>query len=193
MSNALITERVEKALVIRFNRPEIRNPLSVGVLDEIKAALTSLGGNTERIVFTGTDNIFASGANLNEIAAVDSASAREFAERGQRLMGQIADLPQTTIAAINGPCYGGALDLVLACDTRIAAPGATFCHPGAGLGIITGWGGTQRLPRLIGRANALEMFFTASPISARRAEGIGLINALADDPLAAALEGNADD
>jgi enoyl-CoA hydratase len=190
MSNALITERVEKALVIRFNRPENRNPLSVGVLDEIEAALTSLGGNTERIVFTGTDNIFASGANLNEIAAVDSASAREFAERGQRLMGQIEGLPQTTIAAINGPCYGGALDLALACDVRIASPNASFCHPGAGLGIITGWGGTQRLPRLIGRANALEMLFTASPVSAERALKMGLIHAIESDVVGAALRGN---
>src|SRR5690606_29730437 len=135
-----------------------------------------------------TDNIFASGANLREIAVVDSATARGFAERGQRLMGMIADLPQTNIAAINGPCFGGALDLALACDIRIASPNATFCHPGAGLGIITGWGGTQRLPRLVGRANALEMFFTASPIDSARALQIGLVHAFADEPVAAAME-----
>lgn len=193
MSNPLITERVEGALVILFNRPEIRNPLSVGVLDEIEATLNSARAGTERVVFTGTDNIFASGANLNEIAAIDASTAPEFAERGQRLMSLIADLPQITIAAVNGPCYGGALDLALACDLRIASPDSSFSHPGAGLGIMTGWGGTQRLPRLVGRANALEMFFTALPINAFRARQIGLVDALADDPLAAALDNIAND
>ncbi|HSI88746.1 MAG TPA: enoyl-CoA hydratase-related protein, partial [Pyrinomonadaceae bacterium] len=86
MSNPLITERVEGALVFRFNRPEIRNPLSVGVLDEIEATLNSARAGTERVVFTGTDNIFASGANLNEIAAIDASRAPEFTKRGQRLM-----------------------------------------------------------------------------------------------------------
>ena len=190
MSNTLITEHVEDALVIRFNRPEIRNPLSVGVLDEIEHVLNSAVADAKRIIFTGTDDIFASGANLREIAAIDSTTAREFAERGQRLMAMIADLPQTRIAAVNGPCYGGALDLALACDMRIASPNAAFCHPGAGLGIITGWGGTQRLPRLIGRANALEMFFTASPVQAERALEIGLIDRIENEVLQSALAVN---
>jgi enoyl-CoA hydratase/carnithine racemase len=103
-------------------------------------------------------------------------------------MSSIANLPQTTVAAINGFCFGGALDLALACDKRIASPDAKFCHPGAGLGIITGWSGTQRLPRLIGTANANEMFFTASPIDAERAIEIGLIDEITDDVFARALE-----
>jgi enoyl-CoA hydratase len=114
-------------------------------------------------------------------------NAAEFARRGQDLMAKIAILPQTTIAAINGFCFGGALDLALACDTRISSPVATFAHPGAGLGIMTGWGGTQRLPRLIGQANALELFFTASPIDAARALSLGLIDKIVDDPLSHVL------
>jgi Enoyl-CoA hydratase/carnithine racemase len=85
-------------------------------------------------------------------------------------------MPQETRALINGACYGGALDLALACDRRIASSSATFCHPGVGLGIMTGWGGTQRLPRLVGEANAFELLFTATPISAETAFRIGLID-----------------
>ncbi len=102
-------------------------------------------------------------------------------------MSRIAALPQITVAAINGYCFGGALDFALACKRRIASPNATFSHPGVGLGIITGWGGTQRLPRLIGEASALEMFFTAAPIMADHAFKFGLVDGIADDPLHRAL------
>jgi enoyl-CoA hydratase/carnithine racemase len=102
-------------------------------------------------------------------------------------MMQISQLPLTTVAAINGFCFGGALDLALACGQRIASPDAVFSHPGADLGIITGWGGTQRLPRLIGHARALEMFFTAQRVDAREALSIGLVDAVSEDPVASAL------
>jgi enoyl-CoA hydratase len=186
MSNAILTEQHERSLLIRFSRPEIRNPLSVEVLGLIDEVLANLETRDEiaRLVFTGTDNIFASGANLNEIAEVNGGNAMEFAERGQALMNRIAALPQETVAAVNGFCYGGALDLALACRRRIASPGATFCHPGAGLGIMTGWGGTQRLPRLVGEAAALEMFLTGEPVNADGALRIGLIEKISDDPAA---------
>jgi enoyl-CoA hydratase/carnithine racemase len=102
-------------------------------------------------------------------------------------MGKIAAAKVLTIAGVNGFCYGGALDLTLACDRRIATPNAVFAHPGAGLGIITGWGGTQRLPRLIGESNALEMFFTAGRIDAARALTIGLVEAIEPDVFNAAF------
>lgn len=183
-------EIVGDALVVRFARPEIRSPLSLAVLDELDAIVERCATDAEihRVIFTGTDDVFASGADLREIAAVTAGDAGDFAKRGQQLMSAIADLPKTTIAAINGYCFGGALDLALACDRRIASPNARFAHPGAGLGIITGWGGTQRLPRLVGEANALEMFFTAAPISAERAFSIGLIDEITDDAVRAASE-----
>ena len=190
MSDPVITKRIGSALVIRFNRPESRSPLSVAVLSAVEAILDELTG-VGRVAFTGTGVVFASGADLREIADVNADTARAFAQRGQRLMDRIASLAQETTAAINGPCYGGALDLALACSRRIASPAATFCHPGVRLGIITGWGGTQRLPRLIGRAPALEMFFTAEPIDAQCALRLGLVLAVAADPLACALEGTA--
>ena len=99
----------------------------------------------------------------------------------------IEDFPSRTFAAIHGYCMGGGLDLALACGHRIAGPHAIFGHRGAALGLITGWGGTQRLPRLIGRARALQMFLAAEKLHAPEALRRGLIDAIADDPLKAAL------
>ena len=181
-------EVIDGNMIVRFTRPEVRNPLSVDVLDQLETLIEEIPEDLDRVVFTGVDDVFASGADLREIAAVGPAEARGFAARGQQLMEKVADLRQTTLAAINGYCFGGALDLALACDRRIASPNARFAHPGAGLGIITGWGGTQRLPRLVGTANALEIFFTASPIDAVRASEIGLIDEIAVEPLTRAMD-----
>jgi enoyl-CoA hydratase/carnithine racemase len=103
-------------------------------------------------------------------------------------MQKIVDAPQLTIAAVNGYCMGGGLDLALACDLRCAAPAAVFAHPGARLGIITGWGGTQRLPQLIGSARAFEMFLTARLVSGAEALEMGLVNRLGENALDCALE-----
>ena len=185
MSNALAVENYSETIVIRFNRPEIRSPLSIFVLEELHGILDEELSNSalKMIVFTGVGDVFASGADLREIAAVGSETAREFAERGQNLMNKIAAAEQSTIAAVNGFCFGGALDLALACDRRIAAPNAVFSHPGVNLGIITGWGGTQRLPRLIGEATALEMFLTGKRVGTGEALRIGLIDEMTENPL----------
>ena len=190
MSNELQIEYQGKTLIVGFTRPEIRNPLSVMVLDQLHEIVNDLclRSEVEALIFTGTAGSFASGADLREIAGISSEAAPDFARKGQELMTKIEELPQNTIAAINGFCFGGALDLTLACDWRIASPDAKFAHPGAGLGIITGWGGTQRLPRLIGQTNALELFFTAEAIDATRALAIGLVDELAEEPLVRAVE-----
>ena len=114
-------------------------------------------------------------------------TAPAFARHGQKLMNAICELSVPTIAAINGYCFGGGLDLALACGRRIASPNAVFCHPGVGLGIITGWGGTQRLPRSVGEGIALEMLMTAARVSATEALRFGLIDTIADDVLYEAL------
>jgi enoyl-CoA hydratase len=182
--NDLIACRIDgDTMIVRFISPETRNPLSshvLGYLDTI-VKFCEADQRLREVIVTGTDDVFASGANLREIGSLDSEAAREFSVRGQKLFGRISRLPQKTIAAINGYCFGGALDLSLACDRRTASSSATFCHPGAGLGIITGWGGTQRLPRLIGEALTCEMFFTAEPISASAALSIGLIDVVDDE------------
>ncbi len=190
MSNAIIVEEIGRSLVVKFNRPETRNPLSIDVLESLSSIVTRVDENEkfDSLVFTGTDGVFASGADLREIAAVPGGDgARRFAMRGQKLMAQISALRCQTIAAVNGICFGGALDLALSCDRRFASPDALFAHPGANLGIMTGWGGTQRLTRLTGEATALEMFFTARRVGADEALSMGLISLIADDPLHFAL------
>jgi enoyl-CoA hydratase/carnithine racemase len=187
MSNAVLVERIGKALVVRFNRPEIRSPLSGSVLTELEQIVRDVG-SVEQVIFTGVSGVFASGADLKEIANLNADTARGFSVRGQQLMSAIAALRQTTIAAVSGYCFGGALDLALACNMRIASPNAEFSHPGANLGIITGWSGTQRLPRLVGEAAALEIFMTAKRIGSSEAKRIGLVDAIADDPLQSAID-----
>jgi enoyl-CoA hydratase len=186
MSNAIKLEKFSNTIIIKFNRPEIRSPLSIFVLEELQEIIDET--LEEKIIFTGQADVFASGADLREIAELTGETAKEFALRGQNLMSKIAAAKPLTIAAINGFCFGGALDLALACRRRIAAPNAQFSHPGVGLGIITGWSGTQRLPRLVGETAALEMFLTAKRISAAEALKIGLIDDISINPLENALE-----
>ncbi|HEV7905734.1 MAG TPA: enoyl-CoA hydratase/isomerase family protein [Pyrinomonadaceae bacterium] len=181
-TRALVVEARDSCVVVRLNRPAERNPLSVATLEELDELVSALAARTNisAIIFTGTGDTFASGANIRELGALTPETAREFARRGQSLMQKIADAPQLTIAAVNGYCMGGGLDLALACRLRCASPSAVFAHPGARLGIITGWGGTQRLPRLIGQARALEMFATARRATADEAYEIGLVNRVGD-------------
>ena len=189
-SSALVVEERAGVASVHFNRPAARNSLSSATLAELEIVIRALTTRAEltTIIFTGTDDVFASGADIRELRALDAPTAHAFARRGQRLMQQIADAPQLTIAAVNGYCMGGGLDLALACRLRCAAPEAVFAHPGARLGIITGWGGTQRLPQLIGQARALEMFLTARRVRADEALAIGLVNRVGTPVLDCALE-----
>jgi enoyl-CoA hydratase/carnithine racemase len=107
---------------------------------------------------------------------------------GQALMNAISNYPAIVIAAVEGHCMCGGFDLALACHRRVASPHAMFGHRGAALGLITGWGGTQRLPRLIGKGRALELFVAAEKITAQRALEIGLVNSIAQNPVAEAVQ-----
>ena len=175
--------------LIRFDRPAERNKLSIETLDELSAALTLIESRADvrRVIFTGTDDAFLAGADITELSRLTYADALEFARRGQNLFARVAALPQLTIAAINGYCFGGGLDFALHCRLRYAAPTAVFAHPGATLGIITGWSGTQRLPAVIGQARALEMFLTARRLTSAEAFAWGLVHKICDDPLAEAV------
>jgi len=139
------------------------------------------------LVITGNRKFFSAGADLKEVAALAGASAYEFSKMGQALMRMVEEFPAPVYAAISGYCMGGGLDLALACRYRIASPHAMLGHRGAALGLITGWGGTQRLPRLIGKARSLEMFVAAEKISAQRALPMGLVDAIVEDPVQEAL------
>jgi len=140
-------------------------------------------GLLKSLIITGNEKFFSAGADLNEISQLSGPQAFAFSRRGQELMSALDRFPVPVIAAIRGYCMGGGMDLALACDYRIAAPNAVFGHRGASLGVITGWGGTQRLPRLIGQARALQMFLLAEMVAAEEALKIGLLDALAEDPM----------
>jgi enoyl-CoA hydratase len=144
-------------------------------------------GDLKALIITGNEKFFSAGADLNEISQLSGPEAFAFSRRGQELTDALDRFPVPVTAAIRGYCMGGGMDLALACDYRIAAPNAVFGHRGASLGVITGWGGTQRLPRLIGKARALQMFLLAEMVSAEDALKIGLVDKLDDDPLGRAL------
>ena len=178
-----------EAVLLRLVSSDGTNRLTRARVKALTGIIEELASHPpSRLVIVGNAQFFSAGADLNEIAALTGLEAFRFADMGQRLMNAIATFPAPTVAAIRGYCMGGGLDLALACDRRIAGPHALFGHRGAALGLITGWGGTQRLPRLIGKARALQMFLAAEKVHPPRALQIGLVNAVAEDPLAAALK-----
>lgn len=176
--------------ILRLDSVDGTNRLTQARVRALTVALEGLANRLpSRLVITGNAHFFSAGADLNEIAALHGAGAYCFAQMGQRLMNAVATFPAPTVAAVHGYCMGGGLDLALACSRRIAGPHAVFGHRGAALGLITGWGGTQRLPRLVGKARALQLFLAAEKLHAKEAMGYGLAEAVEDDPLAAALAG----
>ncbi|HEV2860786.1 MAG TPA: enoyl-CoA hydratase/isomerase family protein [Pyrinomonadaceae bacterium] len=185
----LVVEERGRVAVIRLNRPAERNPLSAATLDELERAFSSLSARAgvSAVVLTGAGDVFASGADIRELQRLTPDEAAEFSLRGQRLFQTIEDATLPTVAAVNGFCMGGGLDLALACRARCAASSAVFAHPGARLGVITGWGGTQRLPRLIGSARAFEMFATGRRLTAEEAYEFGLVSRVCDPVMECAL------
>jgi enoyl-CoA hydratase len=188
-SGPLLTNISGSTAIVTFNRPERRNSLSTAILVELDDLLKNLANNPDlkTLIFTGVGNVFLSGANISELSSLDSGTAHDFSLLGQRLVKRLADTRQLTIAAINGYCMGGGLDFALACDIRLSSSNAVFAHPGASLGIITGWGGTQRLPRLIGKARAIEFFVTARRLPSTEALKIGLITGICDPVIKEAI------
>lgn len=155
--------------------------LSRALLRELLGALAEFTADpgAQALVITGTEKSFAAGAEITEIAALHGSEALRFAELGQCVMRAIAQSRKPVIAAISGYCMGGGLDLALACHVRIASPEAVFAHKGASLGIITGWGGTQRLREVCGPRGftlALDMMTTARQLSAEEAHASHLIS-----------------
>jgi enoyl-CoA hydratase/carnithine racemase len=174
-------------VLVRLLSEDGTNRLARQFVLELTSLIKELGKQASPLIIAGNRQFFSVGADLNEIAALSGPEAYEFSAMGQTLMNAVAGYPAPVIAAVEGHCMGGGLDLALACHQRIASPHAVFGHRGAALGLLTGWGGTQRLPRLIGRGRALELFIAAEKISAARALEIGLVNAIAADPVAEAL------
>jgi enoyl-CoA hydratase/carnithine racemase len=182
-----VLEEENHASVLRLCSEDGTNRLSRACVLALTCAIEQLASKLQPLVITGNNRYFSVGADLKEIALLNAAQAYEFSRMGQHLTLMIDQFPAPVYAAIRGYCMGGGLDLALACHHRIASPNALFGHRGAALGLITGWGGTQRLPRLVGKDTALEIFVTAEKISAHRAAEIGLIDNIADDPVREAM------
>jgi enoyl-CoA hydratase len=188
VANCFEVEEQAGVTLLRLTSDDGTNRLTGACVLTLTEAIHDLAQGLQPLVITGNERFFSAGADLNEIAALEAAAAYEFSKMGQELMSVVEAFPAPVCAAINGYCMGGGLDLVLACQVRIAHPHATFGHRGAALGLITGWGGTQRLPRLIGKSRALKMFMAAEKLTAAQAFEIGLVTKVAIDPVREALQ-----
>jgi enoyl-CoA hydratase/carnithine racemase len=184
-------EHGDGILVLSLDDPSGLPRLTRAVLATLRKDLAAARAAAEirGVVLTGTSKSFAVGAHVGELAALTPAEAFSFSSLGQALMDEIERLPKPVVAAIRGYCLGGGFDLAMACHVRVAATDAIFRSPGGSLGIFTGWGGTQRLPRIIGRARALELLITGRTVSGEEAHRIGLASRLVEpgEVLSAAL------
>ncbi len=170
---------------ITINRESKLNALNLATLQELDEAVNQVYHNNEikGCILTGAGTkAFVAGADISEIARQDRASAQKMAEEGQRIFQSLENCPKPIIAAINGFALGGGCELAMACHLRVATTSAKFGQPEVNLGLIPGYGGTQRLTRLIGRSRALEYMMTGDIITADQAHGFGLVNHLSDSP-----------
>ena len=164
---------------ITINRPEALNAMNKVVVAELKKTMEDCEENNDVgvIVVTGSgDKAFVAGADIKSMQKMSGREALEFSREGQEMTMVIENSPKPVIAAINGFALGGGCEIALACDMRIASENAKFSQPEVALGIIPGWGGTQRLPRLIGKGRAIEMITGGKMIDAEEALRIGLVN-----------------
>lgn len=182
MAYANLKVEVEGAsFTVTLHRPDKRNSLSGALLDELAQAVREADAMAEvrGIILTGGESFFSSGADLNEALKVQSVMDGDaFFGRANRLCALLESLDKPVIAAIEGFCMTGGLELALACDLRVGAHGSSYAITSSRIGTVAGFGGTQRLPRLVGPANALEMLFSGDPVDAEHAYRIGLLNRL---------------
>jgi enoyl-CoA hydratase len=175
----LLIERDAAIAVITVNRPKVLNALNAATVDELQRVLADLKRDvgTRVVIITGAgEKAFVAGADINELAAQSPVSGRDLALAGQHVFDLVENLGKPVIAAINGYAFGGGCELALACTLRLAADTASVGQPEIKLGILPGYAGTQRLPRLIGKGKAMEMILTGAPVPAAEAERIGLVN-----------------
>jgi enoyl-CoA hydratase len=175
----LLLEIKDGVATLVLNRPEKMNALNEAVVLELQAAFESLrdDGSVGGIIFTGAgEKAFIAGADIAELAELDPATAADRARAGQRLTRTMETLGKPILAAINGFALGGGCELAMACTFRVASENARLGQPEVKLGIIAGFGGTQRLTRLVGRGRALELLLTGDPVTAEEALRIGLVN-----------------
>ena len=181
-NNLLFDRGADGIAILTINRPSKLNALNAETLSELAEAIneTASAADIRALIITGAgEKAFVAGADIQEFTTLDAGAAQQLAARGQRIFRAIETLPKPTLAAVNGFALGGGCELAMACALRVAAPNAKFGQPEVKLGLIAGFGGTQRLPRLVGRGRALELLLTGDPIDAAEAYRIGLVNHIA--------------
>ena len=166
--------------LITINRPEVLNALNLEVIEQLDDILLRAESQEDVhvIVITGAGRSFVAGADIGEMVNYTADDAKRFSHHGNNTMMHITRFPSPVIAAVNGFALGGGCEMALACDIRIASEKAKFGQPEVGLGITPGFGGTQRLARIVGVSNAMELILTAKNINAQQAKEIGLVNAV---------------
>jgi enoyl-CoA hydratase len=174
----ILFEIHDRVGVLTFNRPKALNALSASTLDEVADVIESVSRNDSIrvLILTGAgDRAFVAGADINEFTTLNPLSGRLFAEKGQDVFFQIERLPKPVIACVNGFALGGGCEIAMACDFIYASEKARFGQPEVNLGLIPGFGGTQRLSRLVGRAKAKELCMTGEMIDAQQGIALGLV------------------
>lgn len=185
---AIELSRIEEFALIRLNRPDALNALSFALIRELGRAFDAVAaGNARGLIITGEGTrAFCAGADIKELTGRSILAQKEGAELGQSVFAKLDHLRVPSVAVINGYAFGGGLELALACTFRLATRNAKMGLPEIKLGLIPGYGGTQRLPRAVGEARALEMIMTGRTVDAEEAHRIGLVNRLVDGDAVAA-------
>ena len=178
-------EWLDELALIRLDRPEALNALSFRILHEIGAAIEEAAESDARaiLIIGAGDKAFCAGADIKELRNRTLMDQKRGAELGQAVFSRLALAPQPSVALINGYAFGGGLELALACDFRLSSPSAKMGLPEIKLGLIPGYGGTQRLPRLIGESRAMDLILTGRTIDAGEAEHVGLVNRIVEGDL----------
>ncbi len=180
-------ERTDATEQVVFTSPI----LAIRILDSVASALRSLaavGDPRPLVLRSDHPTVFLAGADLREIAALDSSSCVEYAERGRTVVDLLEHHPAPTVAAIDGSCSGGGFDIAMACDAVVASPRATFDHPGARRGLVTGWSGTVSAPAIFGEVTARAVLVEGRRLHSETAFSLGLVGRVSPDPLRDAIE-----
>ena len=175
----ILLEKKNSIAYVTVNRPKVLNALNMATMEELRAAFTEIKSDSSirAAILTGAgEKAFVAGADIGELAKQDPVSGKEFAHRGQAVLDLIENLGKPVLACINGFALGGGCELALACTVRLASDNAKLGQPEVKLGILPGYGGTQRLPRLVGKGLAMQMVLAGEVITAQEAHRIGLVN-----------------
>src|SRR5262250_3239565 len=188
----ILFEKKNAIAYVTVNRPKVLNALNMATMEELRAAFHEIKNDTgvRVVILTGAgEKAFIAGADIGELAQHDAVSGKEYTQRGQSVLNLIENLGKPVIACINGFALGGGCEIAMACTMRLASDNAKLGQPEVKLGIIPGYGGTQRLPRLVGTGLAMQVLLTGEMITAQEAHRIGLVNeVVAADRLMARAE-----